>query len=570
MNKMLSTYESHPRGNRRPLFAALLVAWFPLAAEAVDPVPPGAGSILQQVQPVMPPNPSPSATGLRIERHDGAGLPSSAPFLVQSIRIAGNTVFDTTTLHALVADAEGKSLTLAQLGELAGRITGHYRSHGYPLARAVVPAQTIESGVVRLEIIEARYGKISRDNRSRVTDSLLEATLAPLQGGQAVEQAELDHALLLLSDIPGAVVDAALKPGDAVGTSDLLVNITPRPSVSGGAVLDNYGNRYTGRVRVGGTVNFINPLHHGDVLTVNGLSSGHGMSYARVAYESLLNGRGTRAGAAYSALRYTLGEPIAALGAHGTARVQSAWAKQPLVRTRDVNLYGQLQYDRMQLRDHIDASDVRNDRHLDNLTVSLAGDARDGLLSGGVNAWNVAWTSGRVGFDDAAAQLADAGSARTQGSFTKWQANLARLQSVSPANGLYLAFSAQWASSNLDPSQKMTAGGAYTVRAYDTGAVSGDTGYLTTIEFRHSLGAVWQGQWEAVAFIDSAHVQVNKNVWVAGTNSATLTGAGVGLNWAGPHQWSARTYIARRIGALPVLVASDASWRAWIEIRKGF
>ena len=50
MNKMLSTYESHPRGNRRPLFAALLVAWFPLAAEAVDPVPPGAGSILQQVQ----------------------------------------------------------------------------------------------------------------------------------------------------------------------------------------------------------------------------------------------------------------------------------------------------------------------------------------------------------------------------------------------------------------------------------------------------------------------------------------------------------------------------------------
>ena len=566
-------FDANPQRTMKPLFAALLAAFAPLAPLAVHaqaPVPPGAGAILQQVQPVAPPTPSPSGTGLTIERGDGARLPPSAPFLVNTLQITGNTLFATAALHALVADAQGKSLTLSQLDELAVRITDYYRSQGYPLARAIIPAQTIQSGIVRMEVIEARYGKISLDNRSRVNDPLLQATLSPLQSGQAIGQTGLDHALLLLSDIPGVVVAATLKPGETVGTSDLLVNTTPGSAVSGNVALDNYGNRYTGRARIGATLNVINPLQHGDILTVSGLTSGGGMNYGRIAYESLLNGRGTRLGGAYSALRYALGEPLASLNANGTARVQSLWAKHPLVRSRDVNLYGQIQVDRLQLRDHIGASAIRTDRQLNNWTLSLAGDARDAFLSDAVSSWNVGWTSGRVGFTDAAAQLADAGSAKTQGSFSKLNVALARLQTLSPSNGLYLALSGQWVNTNLDPSQKMSAGGPHTVRAYDTGAVSGDTGVLVTLELRHNLGVGWGGQWQAVAFVDSARVTVNKNTWVAGTNSATLSGVGLGLNWTGADQWSARAYIATPIGSSPVLVAGNPSARAWLELRRGF
>lgn len=552
----------------KPLFAALLVAFPALAvAQTPQPVAPGAGAILQQIAPVTPPAPSPSGTGLTIERADGAKLPGSAPFLVKTLQITGNTLFDTPTLHALVADAQGQSLTLSQLGELAARITSYYQNNGYPLARAIIPAQTIASGIVRIEVIEARYGQTSLDNRSRVNNSLLQATLAPLQSGQVIGQIGLDRTLLLLSDIPGVLVAATLKPGQAVGTSDLLVNTTPGPAVTGNVVLDNYGNRYTGRARIGGTVNVINPLQHGDVLSVTGLSSGSGMNYGRITYEALLNGQGTRMGGSYAALRYELGEPLAALKANGSAQVGSLWAKHPLVRSRDANLYGQIQYDGKQLNDRVDSSGIRTDRHLDNWTLSLAGDA---LLLGGINSWNLGWTSGRVGFDDSAAQLADAATARTQGGFSKWNANLARLQSLSPKNALYLAFSGQWANTNLDSAEKMSVGGPATVRAYDVGALSGDTGYLATAEFRHDLDSARNGRWQAVAFVDTARVTVNKDIWVAGTNSATLSGAGVGINWAGPNQWRARTYIATRLDSTPTLVASSASTRAWAEISKGF
>jgi hemolysin activation/secretion protein len=561
---------STPMQTVTPLVAALLLTFAPLAAQAAGPVVPDAGAILQQIQPSMPPLPSASATGLTIEQADGSKLPPSAPFLVQSIQIVGNTRVDTPTLLALVADAQGQMLTLPQLGELAARITAYYQSQGYPLARAIIPAQTIALGVVHIEVIEARYGKVSLDNTSLVNSDLLQATLAPLQSEQAIGQAEMDHALLLLSDIAGVVVNATLKPGEAVGTSDLLVETTPGPVISGNAVLDGYGNRYTGRERIGGTLSVNNPLHHGDTLSVSGLSSGSGMNYGRLAYESLLNGQGTRLGGAYSALDYTLGAPLAALNAHGTAQVSSLWAKHPLLRSRDFNLYGQIQYDELQLRDHVDASSIRTDRRLENWTLSLTGDARDALGAGGINTWSLGWTAGRAGFDDNAAQLADAATAKTQGNFSKWNASLARLQALGAQDTVYLAFSGQWSNTNLDSSQKMSVGGPYTVRAYDMGAVSGDSGYFVSAEYRHDLGQAGGGHWLALAFIDSANVTVNHNTWATGENSAALSGAGVGLNWSGPDQWSAKTYVATPVGPTPALVGSTNATRAWVEVSRRF
>ncbi len=563
---------AQPQRSIAPRLAAILVTLYPLAVQAAGPAIFDSGTILQQVQPVTPPSASSVGTGVTTAPQGNASLPSSAPLLVQTLRITGNTLFDTATLHALVADGEGTTRTLASLEELTARITDYYRKNDYPLARAIIPAQAIRDGVIVIEVIEARYGKIKLDNGSRTGTSLLEATLSPLQGGQVISEEAMDRALLLLSDIPGMIVNGTLTPGEAVGTSDLLLDTTSAPAVSGNIVLDSYGDRYTGRERIGSTVNITNPLHRGDNLSISAITSGRGLNYARIAYSTILNGLGTSIGGSYSALHYRLGEPLKALDAHGTAQVASLYVKHPLLRSRDVNVFGQIQYDSLQLRDRIDAGPLRTDRHLDNWVASLTGDARDMLFSGGVTSWSVGMTAGRVGFDDNAAQLADAASAKTRGGFAKWNASAAHLQNLSSKDTLYLSFAGQWADNNLDSSQKMSSGGPYSVRAYDTGTASSDKGYQGTVELRRDMGAAWTGQWQALAFIDSARVTLSQNVWTTarGGNHVTLSGAGVGINWAGPQQLSLRATIATPIGSTPTMLASAASVRAWIGISKGF
>lgn len=552
----------------KPLLSVLLMAYFPLAAYAAGPVIPGAGNLLQQVQPVVPSEPS--TTGLAIAPKTGATLALSAPFLVKTIAISGNTLFPAEALHALVASAEGTTLTLNELSQVAARITDYYHRHGYPLVQTLIPAQKLSGGTVTIEVLEARYGKISLNNHSRVRSSLLEKTLSPLKAGQEIEQADLDHALLLLSDISGMTSSATLAPGENVGTSDLIINAASAPMVSGYAVGDDAGNRYTGRARLGATVNVNNPLHMGDVLSANVLSSGSKMNYANLSYETLLNGHGTRIGGSFSSLYYKLGESLASLNAHGTAQVGSLWLKQPLIRSRNLNLSWQFQHDQLTLRDHIDASNTLTDRHVENWTLGLNGDLRDSLLAGAVSSWNMGWTSGHVGFNNDFAQLADNVTSKTQGSFSKFNVSFSRLQGLSQNNALSLSFTGQWANTNLDAAEKMSVGGIYSVRAYDMGALSGDTGYQGTAELRHEFGTLWSGHWQAVAFVDSAHLTINKNVWVAGQKSANLSGAGVGLNWTGPAQWAAKALVAAPLGATSPLVGSSSPTRIWVEIAKGF
>ncbi|WP_276843120.1 ShlB/FhaC/HecB family hemolysin secretion/activation protein [Herbaspirillum huttiense] len=551
-----------------PIAAALVLAG--LAPQASAQTAPDAGSILQQLQPALPVAPATSAPSLKLEPRDEPTLPQTAPFEVKRFQIAGNTVFATESLHELVAGEEGKSLTLVQINTLAERITRYYQQRGYPLARAIIPVQTIRDGVVVIQVVEARYGQVRLNNQSAVRDSLLQATLDGLQSGAVIEDEALNRSLLLLSDVPGVGVAATLEPGVAVGSSDVTVNTTVNPATLGTVAVDNYGNRYVDRVRVSGNLNVVNPLHHGDLLSATVLSTGSGMNYGRLSYDILVNGQGTHVGAAYSLLRYKLGSELSALDANGTASVASLWGRHPLMRSRQANVYAQVQVDGKRLRDHVDASALRTDRHLLNWVMSINGDIRDSLLAGGISIWSLGWTSGRLFFDDTAAAAADAAAGQTRGGFAKWNANFSRLQGISAGHALYLNLAAQWSDGNLDSAEKMTAGGPYTVRGYDVGAMSGDSGYVGTIEWRHELGNGLSGQWQAIAFLDSAYIKVNQHPWSAGANSGSLSGAGVGLNWNGPDQWRASVSVASRVGAMPSMVASQSSVRAWATLSKAF
>lgn len=554
------------------LLTVLLVAYWPLTPHAATPGVPDAGLLLQKILPLTLPSASSKGSGLLLEQTDGSRtpLPDSEPILIRRIRITRNTLFDTNTLLALVAHAEGQALTLPQLGELAAIITTYYRSHGYPLSRAIIPAQSIASGLVRIEIIEAHYGEIRLDNSSQVRDVLLQAILSKLKSGQDISQVELDYVLLLMSDLAAVKADARLKPGRMPGTSDLVVVTEPGPVTSGSVTQDNSGDSFTGRTRTVGTVNINNPLNRGDTLTAGGMSSGTGLNYARLSYEAVLNGLGARMGGAYSSLNYSLGGAIAPLRANGTAQEARLWLRQPLLLARDKNIYGRIQYEGLKLRDHVDVNNTHTDRSLKNWTLNLSGDRRDKLLSGGISSWSLSWTTGRVAFDDAVAQSVNAETARSQGQFSKWMLNLEHLQGLNRVATLDVKFAAQQAGTNLDSSQKFSPTGPLGVRAYGPSAISGDIGYMLNTEFRYDLGREFEGQLQAIAFIDSAHVIVNKNPWVSGPNSATLSGAGFGINWAGPSQWTVRTTIAAPFGPRPQLLGTTRSVRLWAEVGKGF
>ena len=533
--------------------------------------PPDSGALLQQNQPAPIVVPSSDNTGLGLQLKPTPGLLTSAPFLVNKIEIVGNTVFSTATLHALVENMEGHEQTLQKLNAAVSHITEYYNSRGYPLAQSYIPAQTMRDGTVRVSVVEARYGQIILTNHSLANDEIVRSTLKNLKSGHQVQQPELDRTLLLLGDIPGVIASSHIKPGAGFSTSDLMIDAEAAPWWNGYAVLDNYGNRYTGRGRLGGTFNWVDPLHLGDLLTFNTITTGKAMDSLSLSYEIQLNGEGTRAGGSVSALHYVLGDSLANIGGHGTAEVASLWVKYPWLRTRNVNVTGQFQLDTKKLNDAIDTGAIATDRHISSGSASLTGELRDDTLAGAVTTWSVTWKVGQLHFDNFKALAVDANAGHTEGHFTKWTASFDRVQNLSANSVAFGALSAQYSTRNLDSAEKMVAGGAYSVRAYDMGAVSADAAVLANIEFRQSLPLPENfGQFQTVVFADGERVSVNHTTWANGINSCNLIGAGIGLNWANNIGWHAKLFWAWPVGAEPVLISAGRQARIWVEMGAWF
>ena len=247
------------KGRRRALtVAAVLVAIVPCGALAQ--VQPDAGRIQQELERGRVPGPAPRTPAAPVVEEPvrpALTAPATARFLVSGFRITRSAAFTEAELVALLKDFIGKELSLADLQRAADVITRFYRDRGYFVARAYVPAQDIKDGIVEITVLEGRIDRISVKpaGDTRLRDTVVEATLrAALPADGLIREEELERGLLLLNDLPGVDVRSVLSPGAALGTSGVTVEVSEGPLVSGNLDFDNYGNKFSGPYRLGGTL----------------------------------------------------------------------------------------------------------------------------------------------------------------------------------------------------------------------------------------------------------------------------------------------------------------------------
>ena len=497
-------------------------------------IAPNAGQILRDLQaaPLALP---PSVTLPQAQSAPDEGAATQAKVLIKSINISGNQEIPTPELAGLVSDAIGTEQTLNQLNAAARRITAYYRSRGYAVARAILPAQDITAGSVTISVIEGRVSASRINNTSRLPDAMVSSYLGSVKPGDTIRSSAVDRGMLLLQDTPGVAASrATLQPGASVGTSELLIEVTPSALASGSATLDNYGSRYTGQYRLGLNAALASPLSLGDQLSASALTAGGGLSFGRLALQLPVGSDGLRLGLAYFATRYKLGREFAALDAQGSASSTSIFAGYPFIRSPTSNLSAVLSFESKNLSDQINSTATTTDKQVSVTSLGLTGNAQDGFMGGGINSFDVTLVMGKLNIKSAAAAALDAAGANTNGSYSRAAWGTSRLQSINPSTQLAVTLSGQQAGKNLDSSEKFSLGGISGVRAYPQGEASGDEGLKATLELRHNFHTAGSANWQITAFYDAGTVKTNKNPFGAAgiSNSRSLSGVGFGLNAA--------------------------------------
>ncbi|RJG06905.1 ShlB/FhaC/HecB family hemolysin secretion/activation protein [Noviherbaspirillum cavernae] len=566
---------------RRSALAAALNALFASCAMAqfAAQMLPDAGRTMRELDragPALQLAPK-QVPDILLEPERAAGTSSgNARLAVQAFRISGATHFAADELNGLLTPWNRRELSIAELQEVSARITRHYREHGYPVARAYLPAQEIRDGTVDIAVLEGRIGAVELHNTARIGDERMALLVRQAQAGDPVHGPSLERGLLLLNDTPGVgAARAALRPGASVGLSDLVVTVEPGRFAAGSVDIDNYGNRYSGAYRAGGTLVLNSPLGIGDQFTARVQGSNERLLYGRLAYRVPVGTSGLALGAAWSASSYRLGKEFADLDANGDARIASLFATYPLVRSRSFNLNAVVSVEDKDLQDRIGVlPEVIGtvDKTAQLISAGLTG---DGLwrASGGRYNFSIAYTSGRLDIQSPLARIEDEFTLQTRGHYDKLTyaagAQLP-LGGAWSAWSFYAAFSGQWAGRNLDSSEKFALGGPDGVRAYPQGEAPADEGALATVELRRALAPAGYGQMQVAGFIDGGAAKLHRDPFGTGENRRRLAAAGFAFQWAAPGEVLVKASIGWKLGSEAATSEPDRGARAWLQAVKYF
>lgn len=455
-----------------------------------------------------------------------------ARFVLKEITITGMTVYDQESIVPLYREKIGTTIPLTDIYAIANALGARYAADGYVLSRVTIPAQEIDGGTVTLQVVEGYVDSIRMEGAT-FPGTLPQETIRPLTQERPLKASTLEHTLLLLNDLPGIAAKAVLEPLEdknappgAVGMVIVLEEEAYRSSVS----FDNYGSRYLGPNQLGVRSGVNNPLPYLSQTGVTGFLSmpADELEYIAGTHIIPLNASGTSLSLAGNYGRTTPGFTLRRQEIIGMATGVSASLTQPIIRSRAENfsLGGELAIRNVN-------SDVLGTLlYRDRLRTAKLFANYDNVDSySGINFINLSVTQGLDVLGASDKKFINLSRTQADGTFTKAEANISRVQGISKDFSAYAALAGQYSSDPLLSSEEFGYGGQAFGRAYNTSEITGDHGITGMVELRYSGVPEWHDlATQIFAFYDAGKVWNSEQGGQSyGSNS---TGLGVRLNYS--------------------------------------
>lgn len=211
-----------------------------------------------------------------------SGDNSAAPSIGE-VRFSPSGYFSNDELKAFAAPFLRKPMDQGTLQALLAAITKAYAGKGVELARPILRQANAASGLVEIELFEARIGKLA-SNSKIASDAYFRWRLG-IGEGDIADNRLLDRRLRRLALTDQIVLDARLSPGRERGQTDLAINASEEQKYEFSANLNNYGSPAGNRERALLTFRINGLTKANDPLVLTG--SPHrrspyvGLSYAR-------------------------------------------------------------------------------------------------------------------------------------------------------------------------------------------------------------------------------------------------------------------------------------------------
>ncbi|MEL7199308.1 MAG: ShlB/FhaC/HecB family hemolysin secretion/activation protein [Pseudomonadota bacterium] len=399
---------------------------------------------------------------------------------IAAIVISGNQAIDDAVYQAAFNDYFGEEVTEERLAELANEIAQLAKDEGYVYARGEVIADKVTRGIVEVRIDEGIVSAVEIDGyKNSVARRILEGLV-----GSPIRKADLESALLLVSDVPAVRLrSASFKRVDGRGV--LSVELSKRDN-SIGITADNYGSASFGPVRTRASVRATDVLSDGDrvraAVRINPVDIGE-LLFLSAAYETQIGTDGATLTVSGSVGSTAPGGAFEDTDITGESARGGAQVSLPVIRGKKASLWVDSRVNYISIeQDNIDA--LLRDDTVVTATVGLRSqfNVLGGRIRAGLSHVRGLDMLGATRFGDTLASRRDG-----DGVFSKLEFWSDARFSLNDRIDLFFALGGQIADQALLGSEELALGGAYRTRGYNFSEVLGDEGLYGLGELRYNV-----------------------------------------------------------------------------------
>jgi len=501
-------------------FALALAASFSGVQAQVTPGQ--VGDTLKRPEPLRPPAPTPQVEGSKSA--PAAVAPGGKQVTVSRFTFSGNTLFTNAELASLVSDYTKRPVTLLELYEAADKVADFYVSRGYTLASVTIPPQRLGDGTIQLQVSEGRLADIQVQNNTLYSAEQIRRYFPDVRPGSVYRGPAVETDLRTINTLPGLKARALLRPGEAYGTTNMIVRVEEKP-VDGWIGADNYGRKDVGRFRISALANINNPLKVEDRLTLMAMGAEDSrLGYGYVEYSVPLNFSGSRLKLSYGQADFDV--PNAFI--EGRNRSGRLLVEHALRRKGPTQLSFSGGVSRTLANADLTTGQVINGTGITLLELNAV------LTHAYQNlAYTQVSTSIHTNFESQdRADLNPASGVVSHGrELLRWELDVQHLQPLFWQTQLLAHFNGVYSPDPLVDTEAYSLGGPGSIRAYPAGEIRGDRGYFGSLTLRRPFG--WAGVlWAPHVFVEAGSTfLIDAPPGIDAKESLTAAGVGADINW---------------------------------------
>lgn len=424
-------------------------------------------------------------------------------FVLQDVAFQGATVFGAEDFRPLYAELIGREISLAQVYAIARQATVLYRREGYILSLLVVPPQTIEGGVVRLQAVEGFIDSATIEGDIGGSRERVQAIADQITRERPLTAAVLERYMLIINELAGVDARAVLQASPTTPGASRLSIVLEHDPVAGFVNLSNRSSEFVGPLRAtaGLTLNSLFGFHEEIRFLYSTAADPSELQFGQASVTVPVGNHGSTAGVIVSRSYSEPGFALEPTETQSESVRVGFRVDHPIIRSRAASWRIGAAFDFFDSEIEVLDTITSEDR-LSVLRVDTTYDFVDRLLGDSMPAVSLV----RIGVNQGLPVLGASGESDTlltdltaDGVFTSFNFDLQRDQRLSDNISAFVAVTAQVATESLLSSEEFSLGGASFGRGYDPSEAVGDNGYGTTVELRYSDAVGW-------AALDWAHV----------------------------------------------------------------